>query len=167
MKNKKISKTKLFLLVMLGIYLILLIFNKELFLSSSKFFLTNILKIIPAFALVFILMTTANYFITPEKILKFSQRKGIRKWFFMSFAGIISTGPPYLWYPLLSKLRKQGLSEGLITTYLYNRAIAIAFIPLLIFYFSAKYAIVLYILITAAAIVQGKIMNKLFHPKSL
>lgn len=166
MKNK-ISKKIVFLLVVLGIYLAILIFDKELFLSSSKFFLNTILKIIPAFALVFVLMSIANYFITPQKVLNFSKRKGSRKWFLMSFAGIISTGPPYLWFPLLSKLRKQGLSEGLITTYLYNRAIAIAFIPLLIFYFSAKYAIILYILITASALIQGKIMNKLFHPKSL
>ncbi|MBR9702234.1 hypothetical protein GOV13_04930 [Candidatus Pacearchaeota archaeon] len=161
MKNKSIPKRVWLLLFALGVYVYILIFNQKLFLSSSKLFLNNILKIIPALILVFIIMALANYFITPKKVLRFSKKKGASKWLFMSLAGILLTGPSYLWYPLLSDLKKQGLSNGLIATYLYNRAIVIAFLPLLIFYFSLKYAIVFYIVITISALVQGLIMDQI------
>jgi len=167
MKNKNISKKVWLLSVVLVVYVLLFVFNKSMFLSSSKFFFDSITKIIPALAFVFILMTLANYFITPEKVLKFSKKKGAKKWFFMSFAGILSTGPPYLWYPLLRDLKKQGLSSGLIATYLYNRAVVISFVPLLIFYFSFKYVIVFYIVITISALIQGIIINQLINPKTL
>jgi uncharacterized membrane protein YraQ (UPF0718 family) len=107
-------------------------------------------------------MAFINLFITPDKILNFSKKKGIKKWFFISFAGIFSIGPPYLWYPLLNKLKKQGLNNGLITTYLYNRAIVISFTPLLIFYFSFKFTIIFYTIITISAIIQGLIINYFF-----
>lgn len=161
MNIKKIPFRAWLLLIALISYIYLIIFNQSLFLSSIKFFLQTLIRIIPAFILVFAIMTLANYFITSEKILKFSKKKGPKKWFLMSFAGIFSTGPPYLWYPLLRDLNKQGLSYGLITTYLYNRAVVIAFIPLLIYYFSLKFALILSAVITLSALLQGLIINKI------
>ncbi len=163
MKNKKPSVRIWLLLASLIIYFTLFVFNKEIFVSSSKFFLENIRRIIPALFFVFIIMTLANYFITPKKILNLSMKKGARKWLLMSLAGIFSVGAPFLWYPLLRNLKKQGLSNGLITTYLYNRCVVISFVPLLIFYFSLKYVIVLYAVITASALVQGIIIDSFFN----
>ena len=144
MKNKKENKQLYFLVVVLIFYLSILLFNQKIFLSASVFFFTLMLKIIPAFIFVFILMTMSNYFITPEKVIKFSSKKGIKKWLFMVIAGLLSAGPPLVWYPLLAKLKNQGLSPGLIATYMYSKALVISFFPLLIFYFSLKYVVILY-----------------------
>jgi len=161
MKNKgKFSKEK-FITAVLIIYLVLLILRPKLFLSASKFFLNSILKIIPALFFVFILMAIINYFITPERIMKFSEKKGFKKWLFMVSAGVLSVGPPFLWYPLLKKLKSHGLSPGLITTYLYSKALVLSFLPLLIFYFSLKYVVVLYFTMIVAAIIQGIIMDRI------
>lgn len=161
MKNKKLPKKVYFLLAMLILYLFLFFFNPELFFSSSKFFFDTIIKIIPILALVFLLMALVNYFITPQQILNFAGKKGIKKWFLMVFAGVLSTGPPYLWFPLLRDLKQKGLDFGLITTYLYSRAVVIAFIPLIIFYFSLKFTIVLSLVILTAALIQGVLMSYL------
>lgn len=162
MKNKKIPLRALFFIGAVIIYFGIYFLNNEIFFKSLKFFLNSITKIIPALLFVFILMTLLNYFIPPQKVLDFSRKKGIKKWILMSFAGVFSTGPPFLWFPILRDLKKQGLTNGLITTYLYNRAVVISFIPLLIYYFSLKYTIALYIAITASALIQGLIINKFF-----
>ncbi|MBU4069568.1 MAG: hypothetical protein KJ646_01150 [Nanoarchaeota archaeon] len=163
MKHKiKLGKVW-FLIIVFLIYFFLLLFNLELFLSASKFFFNSLAKIIPAFIFVFMIMTIINYFLTPEKILNFSRKKGIKKWLFMVLSGILSTGPPFLWYPLLTKLKKQGLNPGLIATFLYSKALVISFLPLLIFYFSFKYMIVLYFVLAIAALVQGIIISRVMR----
>ncbi|MCK5449639.1 hypothetical protein KAI32_02140 [Candidatus Pacearchaeota archaeon] len=159
MKNKNKSNQRYFLLVVFALYLSLLVFNQKLFFSASSTFLDLLLKIIPAFVLVFILITISNYFITPERVTKFSTKKGILKWLLMVLAGVLSVGPLFVWYPLLAKLKNHGLNPGLVATYIYSKAIVISFFPLLIFYFSLKYIIVLYCVLAIASIIQGILIN--------
>lgn len=163
MKIKIKSGKAWFLIIVFLTYLSLLLFNLEIFLSASKFFFYSLVKIIPAFIFVFVIMIIINYFLTPEKILNFSRKKGIKKWLFMVLSGILSTGPPFLWYPLLAKLKKQGLNSGLIATYLYSKALVISFLPLLIFYFSFKYMVILYFVLAIAALIQGIIISKVMR----
>ena len=154
-----------FLIIVLIIYFVLFFINFELFETSLIFFLGILKKIIPIFALVFVLMSITNYFVTPQFILKHMKRKGIKKWVFVVVGGILSTGAVYMWYPLLADLKDKGLSLGLIATFLYNRAIKIPLLPLMIFYFSLKYVLVLTLIMIFISVIQGITINKLMERK--
>ncbi len=165
MKIKKISGRVYFLLIVILIYLFLLFFKLDSFVSASLFFLNILKKIIPILFLVFILMSLVNYFFTPRVISKYFKKKGIKKWLFVIIGGILSTGAIYVWYPLLAELKDKGLSYGLIACFLYNRAIKIPMVPLMIFYFSLKYVLILCFILILASVVQGLIINKLIEDK--
>ena len=164
-KLKQISGSWYFLITILLIYLLLFIFRKDLFSSSMNFFYNILLKIIPIFILVFVLMSLSNYFITPKFVMKHLREKGIKKWFFTIIGGILSTGPIYMWYPLLADLKNKGLNYGLIACFLYNRAIKIPLLPIAIFYFGWKYILILSSVMIIASIIQGILINKLMEVK--
>ena len=165
MKKINISTSWYFLIIVIIAYIFLLIFNKSQFYSSISFFGNILLKIIPIILLVFVLMTISNYFITPEFIIKHVKEKGIRKWFYVIIGGILSSGPIYMWYPLLADLKHKGLSYGLIACFLYNRAIKIPLLPLAILYFGWKYVIVLGFVMIFASIIQGILIDKVMEVK--
>lgn len=161
-KNKLnyIGNSWIFLVVVLIFYLIVLLVNIDLFYSGLDFFYKIFIKVLPIFVLVFVLMSLTNYFITEKFILRHIREKGIRKWFFVIVGGILSAGPIYMWYPLLADLKSKGLSYGLIACFLYNRAIKIPLIPLMIFYFSIQYVVVLSLVMIFASVVQGILIDK-------
>jgi len=161
MKLKDISKSWYYLFAVIIIYLILFFYNKILFLSSLNFFLNILKNIIPVFLLIFVLMTLTNYFITPSFLIKHFKKGKIKKWLFIIIGGILSTGPIYMWYPLLADLKNKGLSYGLIACFLYNRAIKIPLLPLMIFYFNLKYVAILMAVMIFASIIQGILIDKL------
>ena len=165
-KLKSISGSWWFFVVILFIYLLLGIFRSDLFLLGTNFFYKIILKVIPIFILVFVLMAFTNYLITPNFIMKHLGEKGIKKWFYVVIGGILSTGPIYMWYPLLADLKDKGLSYGLIACFLYNRAIKIPLLPIAIFYFGWKYILVLSIVMVFASVIQGVLINKLIGVKN-
>ena len=154
-----------FLIIVLIIYSVLFFMDFELFELSLIFFFGILKKIIPIFALVFVLMSITNYFVTPQFVLKHMKGSGIKKWVFVVVGGILSTGAVYMWYPLLADLKDKGLSLGLIATFLYNRAIKIPLLPLMIFYFSLKYVLVLTLIMIFISVIQGITINKLMERK--
>ena len=166
-KNKlnNIGNSWVFLIIVLLIYLVILFLDINLFNSCLEFFYKIFVKILPVFVFVFVLMVVTNYFITEKFILKHVQEKGIRKWFFVIVGGILSTGPIYMWYPLLADLKSKGLNYGLIACFLYNRAIKIPLLHLMVFYFSLKYVIVLGVIMIFVSAIQGIIINKLMEVK--
>ena len=161
----RIQKKWYFLIMIIFAYIILLIFNKESFYSSLSFFKKILLNILPVFVTVFILMVFTNYFITQEFIIKHTRKRGIKKWFFIIIGGILSSGPIYMWYPLLADLKNKGLSYGFIACFLYNRAIKIPLLPLIILYFGWKFVIVLSFVMITASIIQGIIINNIMEVK--
>jgi uncharacterized membrane protein YraQ (UPF0718 family) len=164
-KLKQLSGSWYFLLIIIFIYIVISIFNKQIYLDSLVFFNYIILKIIPIFILVFVLMTLSNYFITPKLIIKHLKDKGLKKWVFTIIGGILSSGPVYMWYPLLADLKKKGLKYGLIACFLYNRAVKIPLLPLILIYFNWQYVVVLTITMIIASIIQGVLLNKLMDKK--
>lgn len=166
-KSKQISGSWYFLIIILLIYLGLFIFKQDIFSSSIIFFYNIILKIIPVFIFVFVLMSLTNYFITPKFVMKHLVKKGVKKWFFIIIGGILSTGPIYMWYPLLADLKNKGLNYGLIACFLYNRAIKIPLLPIAIFYFGWKYILVLSFVTVFMSVIQGILINKLMRVKML
>jgi len=164
-KLKSLSGSWYFLGTIILVYILISILNQETYLKSLDFFTQIIYKIIPIFILVFVLMTLSNYFITPEFVMKHLRERGIKKWFFVILGGILSSGPIYMWYPLLADLKHKGLSYGLIACFLYNRAIKIPLLPLAIIYFSWQYIFILTFVMIFMSVVQGILINKLMEVK--
>jgi len=164
-KLKNISKPWYFFIIIIIVYSILFFFNNGLFILSFHFFCNILSEIIPVFLFILILMTLSDYYIKPKFILKHLTDKGVKKWFFIVIGGVLSSGPIYMWYPLLADFKKKGLSNGLIACFLYNRAIKIPLIPIAISYFSYKYILILCFTMIFASIMQGLIINKLFNVK--
>jgi len=155
-----------FLLIVIAIYIIVLFIAPEKVLKSLGVFVGIIIKVIPIIILVFILMAITNYFIKPSFLVKFMGKKsGVLGWIIAIITGIISTGPIYMWYPLLADLKKKGVRQGLIATFLYNRAIKIPLLPMIILYFGLPYTIVLTIVMMIISVVQGLIIEKLVGVK--
>jgi len=163
MKLKDIPNSWKFLILVCLSYLVLFFWNSGGFFASLKFFLGVFYKIIPVLFLVFVLMVFVNYFATRKLILNFISKRGIKKWFFMIVAGILSVGPIYMWYPLLSDLKSRGLSYGFISCFLYNRSIKLPLLPLFLIYFSWKYILILGIVMVVASIIQAVIIDRLIE----
>ncbi len=164
--KKKNHREWWFLLGVIIIYLIIWLIKPEIITASLKFFILIIKRIIPVLILVFILMVLINYFIRTKKLIKyFGSRAGIRGWFFSIITGLISTGPMYMWYPLLKEMRKKGAGDKFIVAFLYSRAIKLPLLPLLISYFGLAYTIVLSFVMIIASIFQGIIVEKILGGK--
>jgi uncharacterized membrane protein YraQ (UPF0718 family) len=164
---KKSEKSKggwIFLFVTIVVFIVVCLIKTDVFLPALKFAFNIVKRIYWVFILVFVLMVLTNYFIEPDKLVKhFGNKKSFRGWFFSIIAGIISTGPIYMWYPWLSDLQKQGIKDGFIATFLYNRAVKIPLLPIMIFYFGLLYVIVLMIVMIFVSVIQGLIMNKIME----
>ncbi|MBA7715913.1 hypothetical protein ES703_124972 [subsurface metagenome] len=75
-------------------------------------------------SLVFVIMLLINLFLKPARIAKFlGKGSGVKGIALSAAAGIISTGPIYVWYPLLRDLKEKGAGESSIAIFLYNRAV--------------------------------------------
>ena len=150
-----------FLLSVLALYIAVLIINKPLFIKASVMFLHIFLKLMFVLIFIFILMILSNYFLNPKKVAKYvGKEAGIKRWIVVITAGILSAGSIYMWYPLLKDLREKGMEKGLIAAFLYNRAIKLHLMPLMILYFSTKFILLLTVLMIIASIIQGVIINK-------
>lgn len=158
--NKKIKSWK-FLAVVIIIYIITGIFLPEAIMPSIEFSLNLLIKIVPVFAVIFVLMVGFEYFISEEKIKKYlGASSGKKRWIIAIGAGILSSGPIYAWYPLLGDLKKKGVGFGLIATFIYSRAIKLPLLPIMAYFFGIKYTIVLTVVLIIASIVQGIIFEK-------
>ena len=158
-KIKNIPGSWKFLNLVIVIYISILIFSPTIFFKSLEFSKKIFKDVAWVFVLVFILMAISNYFIGPKFIIKHLKKRGIKKWIFAVIGGILSSGPIYLWYPLLGDLKKKGLNNGLIACFLYNRAIKIPLIPIAIVYFGLNYVIILSIIMIIFSIIQGILIN--------
>ncbi|MCD6547559.1 MAG: hypothetical protein J7K22_03335 [Nanoarchaeota archaeon] len=167
MTSEKSNVGWYFLGIVLFIYAIAFILKREIFLKAIYYVASIFSKIIPIFLLVFVLLVIINRFIKPQSLAKhLGEESGIKGWIIAIIAGIISTGPIYLWYPLLNELQKHGVRNGIIATFLYNRAVKPALIPLMIYYFGLKFTIVLTFFMILASLAQGMIIEKLVGVKS-
>jgi uncharacterized membrane protein YraQ (UPF0718 family) len=119
-------------------------------------------QILPVLMLVILLMGLVDYFLRPKTVAEYvGKESGIKGWFFAISAGMLSHGPIYIWYPFLKGLRDQGMRDGLIATFLYNRAIKIHLLPLMIYYFGIAFVIVLSFYMILASLVVGGLVELL------
>jgi len=156
-----------FLGVIILIYVIVFFINSSLFLSALHSFIAICRKVIPVIILVFILMVITNYALKPQLLVKhLGKDAGVKGWLIAIIAGILSSGPIYLWYPLLHELQKRGVRNGLLAVFLYNRAVKIPLLPLLIAYFGVAYTVILTLVMILFSVIQGVVVEKIVGVKS-
>lgn len=161
-KTEKSHAGWYFLGIVIVIYAIVALFSTDLLVKSLASFWQIIKKVFWVFLLVFALLVGINYLVKPKMIVKHLGRKaGAKGWLIALVSGIISTGPIYLWYPLLNEMQKHKVRNGYIATFIYNRAIKPALLPLFIFYFGIAYTVVLTVVMLFASILQGYVVEKI------
>jgi len=152
----------LFLILVATLYLLVFFFNRLTFSAALNFSLFIFRQITFALILVFIFTFLTNLFLNPEKIKSYlGEKSGIKGIFIVLFGGIISTGPIYAWYPLLQSLKGKGMRPGLIAIFLYNRAIKIPLLPIMIYYFGWQLVLILTLVMIFASIIIGILIEKL------
>ena len=158
---KEIRGKWIFLIIVIVFYLILLFTNFHLAKDVFIIFLNLLQKIIPIFILVFILIFFSNLFLDSKKITKLlGEGTGFKGWFISIVGGILSIGPIYMWYPILSELREKGMKDSFIATFLSSRAIKIPLIPMMIYYFGSPFTIVLTFYMVLFSIINGILVEK-------
>ena len=121
-----------------------------------------LLRIIPIFVLVLVFMTAIHYFLTPKSVSKYvGKGSGLKGWLLAILTGILSHGPIYAWYPALQELRQHGMRSGLAAAFLYNRAIKIPLLPVIVYYFGVKYVGILLGCMILASVLEGMIIEML------
>jgi uncharacterized membrane protein YraQ (UPF0718 family) len=161
-KIKNINGGIKFLSLTVLLYLILAIINFSLFTNGLERAGALVIKILPSILGAFVLIFVFNYILSDQKIKNYLTGKlNWRKYFLTVGLGILSSGPIYAWYPFLADLKKDGFKNSLITIFLYNRAIKLPFIPLLVYYFSWQFVTVVTLLMIVFSILNGLIMDKL------
>lgn len=159
-KEKRRWNNLYFLGLVMILYLFIFGLDTENAYNSLRASWDILVKLIPVLFLVVFLMGLLNYFLRPKAISKYlGKDSGARGWSISVLAGIISHGPIYAWYPLLKELRKQGMRQGLAAVFLYNRAIKIPLLPVMIYYFGIAFTVALLVFTVIASLVQGKVID--------
>lgn len=163
-RNKNLYYGFYFLSIVIIFYLMLAVFDfKKISLSLYVSF-HILIQILPILVVVILLMGIINYFLKPKLVKKYlGIGSGLKGWFMAISMGVLSHGPIYIWYPLLKDLRAQGMRTGLTAVFLYNRAIKIPLLPIMIFYFGLEFVVILSIYMIIASIVEGKIIEVIEH----
>ena len=147
------------ILVIYGILFVVMPEKVSLALMCSGNIFLNML--VPL-CLVFVLMILLNLFLKPAKIARFlGKGAGIKGILLPAAAGIISTGPIYVWYPLLRDLKEKGAGNSPIAIFLYNRAVKPFLLPVMIAYFGWLYVMILTILTVLGSIAIGYSLSNL------
>jgi len=128
----------------------------------------NILKMIaPIILIVFFLMALFGSLIKPKRAAEYlGNNSGPIAWLIALLGGVLSHGPSYAWYPMLSELRNNGVRDGLIVTFFYARAIKLPWLPVMISYFGTGFTLVLSIYILLGAWLQGVLADKLMEGRN-
>ena len=149
-----------FLLGACLVYIVAGFASPELAWSAITVFVRIVVNILPALVLVFGMMFAVNLLLEPKRIIKYlGSESGVKGWFIAIAGGIISTGPIYVWYPLLAELRKHGMKDSLIAAFLYNRAVKIPLIPVMVYYFGWLFTAVLIVYMLVFSIINGLIVG--------
>ena len=159
-KRRNVSYPFLFLVIVLIIYGVLFFLDSDKSMKSVYASWHIFLNIIPVLLVVVFLMGLSNYVLKPKKVSQYlGEKSGFKGWFISALFGILSHGPIYVWYPLLKELKEHGMRTGLIAVFLYNRAIKIPLLPVMIFYFGVLFVLILCVYMIVFSLLQGKMIE--------
>lgn len=121
---------------------------------------TILYDILPVLAAVVAMMAAVNYLLRPKQVaVHLGASSGAKGWLLAVIAGIVSHGPIYVWYPLLQELQDKGMRPGLSAVFLYNRAVKVPLLPVMIYYFGVTYVAVLMVAMVGASLAEGKLVD--------
>ena len=156
-----------FLIIVLILYIILLLSDTTHALSALQKAASILLSLLPLFLLIITLTALINYFLKPKQIIKlFGKDSGVKGVFYALIGGIISHGPMYAWYGMLQDMRSNGLKDGLIAVFMYARAVKLPLLPFMIDLFGLLFTIIMTLYILIAAVLQGKVIDKVMSKES-
>lgn len=163
-KSEYISKQWIFPILMTFLYLLVAFFDFNTFRNLISGFYSVFCRVLPILPLIFGLIFLSNLFIKPDQVKKYlGEGSGLKGFLISIVGGIISTGPIYVWYPLLSDFKSKGMRVSLIAVFLCNRAIKIPLLPLMIFYFGWQYVVVLSFFMISFSIFNGLLTERLLR----
>jgi len=163
-KFKNLNAGSKFLLIVILLYLIISFLNLSLVIRALKQFLILFAKISPSLILVFFFIFIFNFVFPENKVKKYLLEAGsFRKYLLAMLLGVLSSGPIYIWFSFLANLREKGLSNDIATIFLYNRAIKIPLLPIMLYYFSLKFTLLLFFLMLIFSVLNGIAVNKLVN----
>ena len=149
-----------FLLFVVALYALLFIIDFANSLSGFQKLLHILWGLLPIFLFIIVLTAMINYFLKPKQIMKhFGEDSGKKGLFYTMIGGILSHGPMYAWYGMLSDMRSHGLKDGLIATFIYARAIKLPLLPFMIDIFGIVFTVVINVYILLFAVLQGKLID--------
>ncbi len=100
------------------------------------------ISMIPSLFAVFILMAVTASFLDTNRVRKLvGTGAGLRGWLLAVSGGVLSSGPIYLWYPLLADLRERGMGDGFTAAFLSARAVKLPLLPVMAFAFGWGFTI--------------------------
>jgi len=156
----KFGLSWLFIFTVFIVYLFFIVINKRDFFfitDASWKFLKSIWWV---FLVIYILMILVDLFVNRDIVIKlFKEKNSLLSILLSILGGIISTGPIYMWYPLLSELKDRGLKERYIVIFLYNRAIKIPLLALAIELLGLKLVLLLVTFMIVFSIINGYIVE--------
>lgn len=165
--KEKINFPWIFCFSMIIIFIFVFLLAPNIGIEAWLYFVNLIKKIIPILFIVFILIFISNLVLQPKTIIKYlGANSGFKGWLIAIGGGILSSGPIYMWYPLLADLKKNGTRDGLLAAFIYNRAIKIPLMPMLIYYFNWPFVIILTFYMIIFSIINGLIVEKFLHNNS-
>jgi uncharacterized membrane protein YraQ (UPF0718 family) len=133
-----------FLLGVCGLYAAVLAVRPDVAVDALDRFGLLLARIVPVLVLVFVLLFLSDLFLERDWIRRHLGGKvGVAGWGMALAAGIVSMGPIYAWYPLLSELGRKGARTEFAAAFLYSRAIKLPLVPIIVHYFGLTYTIVL------------------------
>ncbi len=161
-KKKSKNRIPLIVLVLISVgYVMLYFIDGALFHKSIGKFSALLVQIAPFLVIIFFIMFLNFWFLNPELIKKYlGKQSGFKGYGLAILSGIISVGSVYVWYPLLKDLRNSGMSDKLTAIFIYNRAIKLHLLPLMILYFGIKFTVILSIEMILFSFIIGFIVEK-------
>jgi uncharacterized membrane protein YraQ (UPF0718 family) len=159
MKSFQFKGVKFLLFVLLA-YVILLALEYDKTLVALQECVEILVNLVPIFVLIIVITGVINYLLKPKQILKhFGKESGSKGVFYALIGGIISHGPMYAWYGMLSDLRAHGVKDALIIIFLYARAVKLPLLPFMIDLFGVLFTVTMTLYILIAAMLQGRLMG--------
>lgn len=143
-KQKNSRSGLVFLAIVAAAYVIAALLDPPLAVEALGIFSSILVRIAPVLALVFVLLFATDLLVRPDHVIRYLGREsGAAGWLVAIAGGIVSSGPIYVWYPFLADLRARGMKTALAATFLYNRAVKVPLLPLMIYYFGIAFTVVL------------------------
>ncbi len=145
-----------FPLAVLLVYGALAVFSPGRAVAALRASAQVLLQLLIPLCVVFAVLVSLNLFVNPASVARWlgkgSGGKGVG---LSTLAGVLSMGPIYAWYPLLSDIRGKGAADFHLANFLGCRAVKPFLLPLMVYYFGWAFTVIVNVLLVAGALVTG------------